>query len=125
MLIAVATRAGVVDRVWIVFVMSIRITGVDATEVREQRDEMTVALIDAVANLVRALHLSPRENFSVVVLKFDARQDGKILRDGGERGGERAEDSAPVRGAEQILAGTFRVRHEPEDVARAVTNSCD
>src|ERR671927_324669 len=38
---------------------------------------------------------------------------------GGERRGERAEDAAAVRGAEEVFARALRVRHHAEHVARA------
>src|SRR5205085_12451879 len=42
-----------------------------------------------------------------------------------KRRGERVEDTAPVRGAEQVFAGAFRMRHQPHDVARAVADASD
>jgi len=52
---------------------------------------------------------------------FDSVSGGR----GGQRGGERAEDAAPVRRAEQVFAGALRVRHQAEHVALAVADARD
>jgi hypothetical protein len=63
-LIAATPRARVVNDVAARVGMRVWIAGVDAPEVGQERDEPPVALIDAVADAMRALNLSPRENFT-------------------------------------------------------------
>jgi hypothetical protein len=41
----------------------VRVAGIDAAKVGQQRDETTVALVDAVADAMRALNFRPTENF--------------------------------------------------------------
>jgi hypothetical protein len=60
-LVAVATLARVGDGV-AVFGERVRVAGVDAAEVREQRDEAFASMVDAVADAVRAADLRPGED---------------------------------------------------------------
>src|SRR5205085_4348514 len=66
MLIAVPACAGVDDRIRVVCGVAVGITGIDAAEVGQQRDEAALSLIDAVADAMRALHFGPRKNASKV-----------------------------------------------------------
>ena len=50
------------------FAAAVRIAGVDAPEVRQERDEPALALVDAVPYTVRAIDLGPRENFAFALL---------------------------------------------------------
>ena len=73
-LVAATTLARVRDAVS-ALVALIRITRVDEAEVREQRDETPLALIDAVSYAMRAVNLSPRENLTFALrLKLFARR---------------------------------------------------
>jgi hypothetical protein len=62
-LVAVAARACVDDAVGVVFREAVGVAGVDSTEVREQRDETTAALVDTVTDAVRSADLGPRDDF--------------------------------------------------------------
>ena len=64
-LVAVATLARVDDGL-AVFGERVRVAGVDAAEVREQRDEPLALVVDAVADAVRAADLRPREDGAAV-----------------------------------------------------------
>ncbi len=60
-LVSATARARVRDGV-AALILYVRVAGVDATEVRQQRDEAATLLIDAVLNAVRAIDLCPGEN---------------------------------------------------------------
>lgn len=45
------------------FIHTVGVAGVDATEICEQRNEATVALVDTVSYAMREIDFSPRENF--------------------------------------------------------------
>ena len=59
-LVAAAAGAGVVDNVGR-FPVEVRVAGIDAAEVREERDKAAAALVDAVADLVDLGDARPRE----------------------------------------------------------------
>src|SRR2546421_4101291 len=79
MLIAVPACAGVDNRVRIIFGMAVWITRIDAAEVGQQRDEPAVALIDAVADAMRALHFGPRKCSEFRVQSFGFKFVGATL----------------------------------------------
>ena len=58
MLVAATTRARVVDAI-AGLAPAVRIAGIDESEVCQQRDEPTIALIDAVAYPMRAIDFGP------------------------------------------------------------------
>jgi hypothetical protein len=62
MLIAATPRACVVNRLAARVGVRVRVAGIDAPEVGQERDEPPVALIDAVADAMRALNFRPGEN---------------------------------------------------------------
>ncbi len=63
LLIAAAAGAGVVDGVAGIAV-EIRIAGIDAAEIGQQRDKPAVFLIDAVPRAMHPLDLRPRQNLT-------------------------------------------------------------
>ncbi len=58
MLVAPAAFARVVNAVF-GFALPVRITGIDAPEVRQQRDEPPSALVDAIPYAMRVIDFSP------------------------------------------------------------------
>jgi len=94
-LVAAPAVARVVDGVCGV-ADAVGVAGVDAAEVRQERDEAAPALVNAVADGVRAAHLFPREN----LIGLGARQGRSSSV--GLRGCALAPFSSPV------IAGRFQ-----------------
>jgi len=63
LLISMSARTGVEDRVCRI-AMKVGIAGIDPAEIREQRDQLFVAMIDPVSNRVDLRDLRPRKNIA-------------------------------------------------------------
>jgi len=100
-LVAAPAVARVIERV-LRLAQMVRVTRVDAAEVRQKRDEPPAALVDAVAHGVRAAHLFPGEN--LFGLRFrQARGRGRRFR------------RSVLSPSPPVIAGRLQVRISGQD----------